>query len=474
MRVNAEYHDALLPEHKGNPLIEALPPKAPINEILSNLAHFPTFSDEERKLPAFEREEYLERLKSLVMPLTQYEPCYRYIRRAVVSSYATKNPFSPTTRHYLHYLDANATAVAPKTGLFQSNGCAISVIGLSGTGKSKMIEQILQCFPQVIEHQEYKGDSLSLDQLVWLKIDCPSNASLRGLCHSILDEMDTALGLPETKPARTLDALQLQVQHRLRSSFVGTLAIDELQNLGEQLKVNGKLLIKFLLNLINKSGVAVILSGNPEVTDWLLKKFRLARRAEAGGYIDMTPIDPDFWPVFAGALWRLQWTNEDTPLTTELSKLLYDLSAGLPEIAVRIYREAQDMLLGNGDERISPIVLYEACDRACPLTRDQVQDIRRSQEVAANRGSQPQEEACCTPTNRSRLELIGNSADTPGSLLKPQHTEFVERISELQALPSIASEISQPGLLRGFSGQGDAALQMREHELIIENPLNDL
>ncbi|GAM72611.1 Tn7-like transposition protein TnsC [Vibrio sp. JCM 19236] len=38
---NANYHDAILPEHRGNPLIEALPPKLEDADLVVKLSNYP-------------------------------------------------------------------------------------------------------------------------------------------------------------------------------------------------------------------------------------------------------------------------------------------------------------------------------------------------------------------------------------------------------------------------------------------------
>nr|MDQ6119593.1 hypothetical protein [Klebsiella pneumoniae subsp. pneumoniae] len=56
-----------------------------------------------------------------------------------------------------------------------------------------MLEQILGCFPDTIEHSQYKNHSIPLRQVVWIKVDCPDDSSVRALCHKILSEWIAAL-----------------------------------------------------------------------------------------------------------------------------------------------------------------------------------------------------------------------------------------------------------------------------------------
>ena len=52
-----------------------------------------------------------------------------------------------------------------------------------------MIEQVMDRFPQIIEHSSYKGVFPAFSkQIVWVKINCPYNSSVRDLCEEILQK----------------------------------------------------------------------------------------------------------------------------------------------------------------------------------------------------------------------------------------------------------------------------------------------
>ena len=66
-----------------------------------------------------------------------------------------------------------------------------------------MLEQVLNYFPNVIVHDNYNGQVMEhRNQIVWLKVDCPNNSSVRDLCEEILATLDQAIGNKRTK-ART-------------------------------------------------------------------------------------------------------------------------------------------------------------------------------------------------------------------------------------------------------------------------------
>ena len=65
--------------------------------------------------------------------------------------------------------------------------------GMTGIGKSHIVERVLSLLPQVVDH-EPKGawGMLKLRQLVWLKVPMPADHTRRGLLVSILAEMETS------------------------------------------------------------------------------------------------------------------------------------------------------------------------------------------------------------------------------------------------------------------------------------------
>lgn len=492
----AIYSEAILPEYKGNPLIEALPKKVPDEIIIERLGFYPECNIEDLKLEPFEREEYLARLDQLIQPLPQYLECFRMIESAIKAGYSTRNPFSPTTNFYLHYICHSQPSVTPSTGQFTPKGSGITVVGMSGVGKSKMIERCLQLFPQVIEHASYDGKSLSMNQLVWLKVECPHDASLRGLCHSILGDIDEAMNREEpTKPATNISPLLDQIERSVKSSFIGIIVIDEMQNLNIGKSGGADKLLSFLLNLINRCGIPILFCGNPQMTEHFKKKFRNARRAENGGYIEMENLGHHgVWEIFCEELWDLQWTNPPTPLTPSLDIKLYERSAGVLDVAVRIYKKAQQIVIGSGDERITPEVIDEAYNITCKLTDAGLDILRRNKDRSAkSRGNiineyddlalapdehLPHDDSYETTRNNIPQENKNRNKtkpdSIPGDLSRPQHPEFSEMIRELQHAVDLHARIIDPDLYQRAYAEENPVHYLRSKNLICDDLLRHL
>lgn len=474
--VDAIYTIINFPDYQNNPLIEALPPKVSDEKVTRILENFPDHQEEDRSLESLDRVEYLSRLKQLTQVMPVYIDVFRMIERVIKEGYSTKHPLSPTTQHYLTYSYDEIPDVLPSSGSFEPKGTAITMLGDSGVGKSRLLHRCLGFFPQVIKHKEYKGDSLDIVQVTWLYVQCSHDSNLRGFCHEILDSLDEVLGTTTT-PKSTISTLLKQIEQKLKSNFVGVLVIDEVQALKIGKSGGKDNLLGFLLNLINKCGIPIVFSGNLEAKQTMQHVFRVARRAESGGYVEMERLPYDtMWTFFAEELWVLQWTNKKTDFDEALSRELHHLSTGVFDVACRIYRQAQLMVIGSGDERITNEVLENAYKASCKLTHDDLSIYRR-----IRRADNKQEcVAYDLESGSSAFSKKPKKLENPdpkkkiitGDLTRPQHPEFSEQLMELKNCVDLFDRIVDPDLLRRSLDEDNQKQFLINKEVLCSDPLS--
>jgi ABC-type dipeptide/oligopeptide/nickel transport system ATPase component len=470
--VKAVYHDAILPEHKGNPLIEALPPKQTWENLLHIFCHYPDYAEEISVHPdPLVREEYLNRIEEIRQPLVDYHDCFRAIERAIKKGYSAKNPLTPTTAQYLHYPVDERPDIEPRTGFFQPKGDGLTLIGESGVGKTSMVEQVLSYFPNVIVHESYQGQLLEFKkQVVWIKVDCPSNSSVRDLCEEILSTLDLTLDREKTKPAGTIGALIRQLEQCIKSSFLGMLVIDEMQNLQFKRTGGENNLLRFLHRLVNKLGVPLFFVANPPFDQSLVKELKSARRAESCYHHTMRVLerDSESWKKYVKQLWKYQWTNGYTELTEELSDVLHYLSAGNIDMASRTYREAQRLVIGSNDERITRATLVSGNAVACGLS-NQTKEVKAIQEAII---TLPEGKERNTSTKKNIVtEVI---IDKTGDITKPQHPEFASKLVELLNAVDLSSRIDDPDLFQQAAEVDDPIQYLRRRKVVLDDPLSEL
>ncbi|ENM3796172.1 ATP-binding protein [Vibrio cholerae] len=475
---DAIYHEAILPEHRGNPLIEALPPKVEDDELVIKLSNYPERLIEETKLETIERLDYLTRLKTLRQPLPLYFDVFRAIEMAIKEGYSAKNPLSPTTMNYLHYSSDNRPDVEPRTGFFKPKGSGITIIGESGVGKTCMLEQVLNCFPDVIEHRYYQNKVLAIPQVVWIKVDCPDDSSVKGLCHRILEQIDQKLGHPPTTPAGTIALLLQQIESKMKSNFLGILVIDEMQNLNLAKAGGADRLLGFLHNLVNNLGIPILFCANPPFDELLSKSFKSARRAESSGYFDVELMkNDDEWELFVNELWCLQWTNVETPLTPSLNNKLYSLSAGNMDLAVRIYYSAQKAVIGSSDERITEEVLELGASIAIRATKKLTEEMRKTHAISILKRNRQDGSSGANNHLRadgSSKEVINTKSKTitiPGDLTRPHHPEFLEELTKLVFAEDLSDRILDTNLIERASQGSDPLENLRASGVLCDNPL---
>ena len=85
--------------------------------------------------------------------------------------------------------------------IFQGLGAAFfvaqadtgSVLGVPGIGKTVTVQRSLGLLPQVIEHTEYQGHPFFCKQVLYLRVECPSDCSIKTLAFNILAVLDRAI-----------------------------------------------------------------------------------------------------------------------------------------------------------------------------------------------------------------------------------------------------------------------------------------
>lgn len=93
---HAYYHEQVVKEYKGNPLIEALPPIFSKQEVVEKLSYYPSFDENERQLDSHYRFHIIQRLFSLFQVLPYHLDLESRLSRILRQGYLARNPFSPS------------------------------------------------------------------------------------------------------------------------------------------------------------------------------------------------------------------------------------------------------------------------------------------------------------------------------------------------------------------------------------------
>ena len=224
-------------------------------------------------------------------------------------------------------------------------------LGHSGAGKSITTRRILEMYPQVIRHREYppnSGELFPWTQIVWLKVECPANSSTAALCKSIFKAIDEILGTNYLKRygKGNKDEMMDAVATLAFRHSIGVLVIDEIQNLSLASSGGADVMLNFFVQLVNTIGMPVVFIGTPLAKVLMNEQFRLVRRFLGAGETRWNPMDNDWqWKLFVEAIWQYQYLEDHFELTPALQARLHELSAGIPDMAVKIFIMAQARLM---------------------------------------------------------------------------------------------------------------------------------
>lgn len=382
--VEAEYKVQVIEEYNGNPFIEALPPILSAEEAIEKLTVYPKYNPRERMLDKQYRIHLVQRLFQCFQPLTIHLDLESRISRVIRQGYLARNPFRPEYAAGLqegYKMIHNLNRELSSNNVFRTTAAGFTIIGVSGMGKTTAINRVLSIYPQVIVHSDYRGINFSMYQLVWLKLDCPFDGSLKGLCIEFFSKVDDLLGTDYYKKfgtgRKTIDNMLAVMSQIARNTGLGLLVIDEIQHLNRAKSGGDQKMLNFFVTLVNTIGVPVILVGTPKALSVLQSEFRQARRGSGQGDMIWERLRKDRnWNLLLSALWDYQWTKQHMPLTNELSNVLYEESQGIIDIAVKLYAMAQIRAITTEKEEITAKLIRQVAGENLKLVKPMLEALK--------------------------------------------------------------------------------------------------
>jgi hypothetical protein len=291
----AVYSEQVVPDYKCNPLIEALPPIWDVEEVIDMLSHNEGYHEKERELNPGHRMHCILRLFRYFQPLEHHIDIERRFSCCIRQGYLHRSPLSPD--YAMALADGHKAIKSGSYDLpvaYNPTGAGFTIIGLSGVGKTSAVVRILSLYPQIIVHSRYRDIPLVLKQIVWLKLDCPHDGSIKGLCMGFFEAVDRAAGTNYfemyARRATTVNIMMQRMGQIARLHCVGVLVIDEIQHLILAKGGGSTIMLNFLVTLVNTIGVPVVLIGTTLAMSVFQSEFRQARRS-SGHQGDMLGIE---------------------------------------------------------------------------------------------------------------------------------------------------------------------------------------
>lgn len=386
----AVYKEQLLSEYTNNPFIESLPPIFNEDDVLERFMVTPRISEQDKVSETNIRYHVLKRVKNFIQPLPLHFEVERRLSTLIRRGYLARNPLDRTFLERIRVLhelrEEEETAhkyIDERLNYIRSTADSLSIIGISGIGKTTAIERLLLMYPQVIKHEEYKGQPFNRTQIVWLKIDCPYDGSLSTLCKSFFKAIDDLL---ETRYLekfgylnRVTSTMLLHMTSLASMYGIGVLVIDEIQHLLHS-KNDQEEMLNFFVTLSNTVGIPTVLIGTSKAQKLFKGNFRQARRAASEAVIwDRMAEDSEEWEFFLETLWELQCLKTHSELTEEMKKAFYYECQGITSVAVNLFILAQEQALfdeSNPNEIITPKVLKKTAKEDMQMIQPMMKAIQ--------------------------------------------------------------------------------------------------
>lgn len=363
----ATYRETKIPSFKGNPLIEALPPLFEKEEVFKRLRIRPAYEEQHRHYSLEERLLLLGHGRRFFEPMSKHFDLVRRLGSMLRDGYVGRNPLTlgyfAESREKIEKVAQEIAETPISYDLPLSFNLGLTMTGISGIGKSCSLERACSLYPQVIQHHSYNNQRFTWTQLVWFKLDCPSDGSVIGLCTSFFRQVDKILGTSyfqryAVNKRTSLDKMVAYMTTVVSNHSLGVLIIDEIQILK---RAKDPRMLDFFVQLDNELGVPIVLVGTPDAENILSGDLRRARRASGQGDMRWGRMQNDVeWRYFLKSLWQYQYVQNPSDLSDELLQTMYYHSQGITDIAVKLYFLAQKYAIVTKEECITRETIHQA------------------------------------------------------------------------------------------------------------------
>ena len=218
------------------------------------------------------------------------------------------------------------------------------------------------------------------------KVTCPENGSISSFCREFARQLDQALGVDKyarmySRSKMTRDELEGMMRQHSATYFLGLLVIDEIQRLDLAKTKGAAPLLDFFQDIRDHLKVPTVLVGTYKAIGLFQHQLKDARRASESGLIDLErpcAYNNAEWVKFVKRLWTYQWTQSATEPDEEMLLTLYDLTQGITDILVILFKLAQQRAMSDGSEAVTVDCIRATYDEQLVLLHPAINALRKN------------------------------------------------------------------------------------------------
>lgn len=331
---------------KGNPLAEAIHPRLSEEEFEEKVTDEITVPDDIGEYLDYEKELEAISLMSTVSPTSLYYETYCDLYNVLMAGYMIRNPLTEEQQRY-NNLVSTGKIKRKKT----SSECMI-ITGLSGTGKSTLMDTVLSVFEQTHPHSKDGKYGHDFQQLVYIYCEISANASANGVCDKIIKEIDKFTKDGRKKDfqitkGKTIEETIDRIVAVCSSLGLGLVIFDEVQNISFAQAGDKAKIFKLMHDLTNIAKVPVINIGTTKAIKVFKTEFSNIRRL--GLPVDLVNFDQEEqdWQLLVEYAWSYQLISKPLELIEDIKDKIYQLTYGVPYCLFYLISQANIYAIRN-------------------------------------------------------------------------------------------------------------------------------
>lgn len=359
-----------LNQQRSNPLLRGLPPRKSMRQLAMDYRHAPITPENVSQIDLQDRHALLDEFKKIIVPTTANLPIIYSLQEMFFAGLVARDPRIASNRILINELGQQKDKDLESVSWQPTFASGMVLDGITGTGKSQLIDRFASMLPQVVEHGP--NDSAGwkeLKQLVWLKIYMPADGTRGGLLTGAFLELDKTLGTNYSEQYAsyrwTIEKKLVVFLHLLAVHRCGLLIIEEAQekNLGST--AFSREFLTFFLRILNW-GVPTVMVGNPLAFSKIRSFSQDADRFSEAGWFHLEPVmnpcSSEWTKDWIPNLWHPSLLDEpdetytpfsDDPLDATLEGFVWRRTGGIPRLLCRLRREVQSHALRCGAPRVT-------------------------------------------------------------------------------------------------------------------------